>query len=215
MASGIEESQTLADLLAELGGVDPSRVRLHPSPGGATEDDVVQIEQEDGCLCELIDGVLVEKAMGAQESLLAGELLTEINLYLRSTRLGVALGADGMLRLRPRLVRIPDVSFISWDQLPEGEFPSKPVPDLYPDLAVEVLSDGNTTGEIERKLADYFAAGCRLVWIIDPRSRSADSYTSVSDCVPLEPNQSLDGGNVLPGFKLSLKDLFAVIKRRK
>ena len=214
MPAALADVQTFADLLAALGGISPSRVRLRPTPGRATEKDVSRIEAQENRLFELVDGVLVEKAMGAKESLLALHIGFELKSYLQSNDLGVVLGADGMMRLRSRLVRIPDVSFISWDQIPGGEFPSKPIPDMYPDLAVEVLSDSNTPREIERKLAEYFAAGCRLVWIIDPKTRTADVYTAPDECQHLRPTQSLDGGNVLPGFKLSLKELFASTRRR-
>lgn len=215
MSTAFADVQTFADLLEELGGISPSRVRFRPAPGRATEKDVVRIEASENRLFELVDGVLVEKAMGAREALLASYIVHFIWDYLKVHDLGVALGADGMMRLRPQLVRIPDVSFISWDQIPSGEFPSKPIPNLYPDLAVEVLSESNTSAEIERKLSEYFEAGCRLAWIIDPKSHTADVYTSPTACRHLRPTQSLDGGNVLPGFKLSLKELFASSRRRK
>lgn len=208
--------QTLAELLRNLGGVRPSRIRMNPPPGRATEKDVIRIEAEENRLFELVDGVLVEKAMGTREALLAVRISQWIlnDLDQRTTDLGVVLGADGFLRLRPRLVRIPDVSFISWDQIPSGEFPTEPIASLYPDLAVEVLSESNSPREIVRKLEEYFTAGCRLVWIIDPETRTADVYTAPDQCTHLRPSQSLDGGDVLPGFKLPLKELFASTRRR-
>lgn len=215
MPVAFAEMLTFADLLDELGGISPSRVRLRPTPGRATEKDVIRIEAQENRLFELVDGVLVEKAMGARESFYALHIGYLLKTYLHSHDLGVALGANGMMRLRPRLVRIPDVSFISWDQIPGGEFPEEPIPDLYPDLAVEVLSPSNTPREIERKLSEYFAAGCRLAWIVDPKTRTADVYTSSDECQHLRPTQSLDGGDVLPGFKLSLKELFASTRRRR
>lgn len=214
MSVAFADVQTFADLLDKLGGISPDRVRFRPAPGRATEKDVVRIEASENRLFELVDGVLVEKATGAAESLFALFIGRQIGNFLDDHDLGVTLGADGMLRLRPRLVRIPDVSFISWDQIPSGEFPSKPIPDLYPDLAVEVLIDSNTPAEIERKLTEYFKAGCRLAWIVDPKTRTADVYTSPTDCRHLRSTQSLDGGDVLPGFKLSLKELFASTRRR-
>ncbi len=215
MPAAFADVQTFADLFEELGGVSPSRVRFRPAPGRATEKDVVRIEASENRLFELVDGVLVEKAMGATEAVFGLFIGRLIGNYLEEHDLGIALGADGMLRLRPRLVRIPDVSFISWDQMPSGEFPSQPIPDLYPDLAVEVLSASNTPAEIERKLVEYFEAGCRLAWIIDPKTHTADIYTSPTDCQHLRPSQSLDGGEVLPGFKLPLKELFASTRRRR
>ena len=120
-----------------------------------------------------------------------------------------------MLRILPNQVRIPDVSFISWDRLPEGKLPPEPIARLAPDLAVEVLSPSNTKGEMDRKLKDYFAAGVRLAWLIDPPSQTAEVYTSPTEVRHVGKNQALDGGDVLPGFRLPLKQLFARAERRK
>ena len=68
--------------------------------------------------------------------------------------------------------------FIAWERFPNRQLPREPIPALAPDLAIEVLSEGNTEQEMQRKLHDYFTAGVRLVWYIDPRSRSAKSYTA-------------------------------------
>ena len=100
---------TLADLLSRLGGVSPERVRFYPLPGTATEADVVAIEAGENRLCELVDGVLVEKPMGFRESLVAGWILTALNSFVMPRRLGVVSGSDGLMRLVPGLVRIPDV----------------------------------------------------------------------------------------------------------
>ena len=64
---------------------------------------------------------------------------------------------------------------------------------------------------MERKLRDYFAAGVRLVWYIDPRSRTARAYTAPDSCQELTDQGTLSGGDVLPGFELSLAELFAEI----
>ena len=142
---------TLADLLSRLGGVSPERVRFYPLPGTATEADVVAIEAGENRLCELVDGVLVEKPMGFRESLVAGWILTALNSFVMPRRLGVVSGSDGLMRLVPGLVRIPDVAFISRERLPGGRIPAEPIPQLVPDLAVEVLSESNTTAEMDRK----------------------------------------------------------------
>ena len=110
-------------------------------------------------------------------------------------------------------MRIPDVSFIRWEQFPNRELPPEPIPALAPDLAVEVLSEGNTEAEMQRKLHDYFTAGVRLVWYVDPRTRTAKAYTAEDQCVEFSKQQSLSGGDVLPGFELPLRDLFAQAKR--
>ena len=115
-----------------------------------------------------------------------------------------------MMRLAPGLVRIPDVSFISLERLPGEEVPREPIPDLAPDLAVEVISRGNTRREMERKLDDYFTAGTKLVWYVyhSPR-REVWVYTSPTEHSVLCEGESLDGGEVVPGFRLAINDLFA------
>src|SRR5438105_722957 len=170
--------QTVADLLKRLGNIPPERVWLHPEPGTATEQDVIDIEARHNRLCELVDGVLVEKTVGYYESRVAALVGYFIELFLGRHDLGIALGPDGTLRLMPGLVRIPDVSFIAWDKFPNRLLPAEPIPDLVPDLAVEVLSAGNTAEEMRRKLREYFKAGIHLVWLIDPATRTADVYTS-------------------------------------
>ena len=87
------------------------------------------------------------------------------------------LGSDGTLRLMPGLVRIPDVSFISWDRLPTRQHPTVAIPDLVPDLAVEVVSVGNTKAEMKRKVREYLDAGCRIIWLVDPRKRIVEVIT--------------------------------------
>ncbi len=127
-------------------------------------------------------------------------------------KLGFLAGADGTLRLWPGLVRIPDVSFISWNQLPNRKVPKKAIPDLYPDLAVEVLSRKNTKAEIDRKLQEYFRSGTRLAWVVDPRKRNVRVYTTPDQFDLLNEDQSLDGGDVLPGLSLPLREVFAQLE---
>jgi Uma2 family endonuclease len=212
MAIATEPTPTLADLLTQLGDIPPRRVLLRPFPGTATERDVLDIGTGQKRLCELIDGVLVEKAVGFQESQLAILLAYFLVGFVREHDLGIVAGADGTLRLKPGQVRIPDLCFISWDRLPGRQLPRDPIPDLVPDLAVEVLSEGNTPGEMERKLADYFAAGVRLVWLIDPRARTVRIHTASDQSSLLDDRQTLDGGDVLPGFALPLGQLFAQLR---
>jgi Uma2 family endonuclease len=205
--------RTVADLLEQLGDVLPSRVLVDPAPGTATESDVIAIEAREGRLCELVHGVLVEKTTGYDESRLAGEILLFLGEYLRQHDLGALAGADGTLRLMPGVVRIPDVSFIVWRRMPPAGAPTKPIPDLSPDLAVEVLSESNTQREMERKLKEYFDTGARLVWYIDPRDRTVTVYTAPDRFTVLDETATLDGGDLLPGFALPLRELFARASR--
>jgi len=210
---------TLGDLLSllrsmQLGNVPPNRIRLVPPPGTATEQDVIEVEARTDRLCELIDGVLVEKTMGYLESLLAGVILEKLRAYVRAHDLGIVLGEGGTLKILPDQVRIPDVCFIAWNRFPGGKLLPQPIPPVAPDLAVEVLSEGNTPAEMERKLQDYFTAGVRLVWYVDPRTRTAKAFTAPEQCLVLGQQQSLSGGDVLPGFELPLADVFGELERK-
>lgn len=200
---------TFAELLSSLGDIPLDRIRVFPPPGMATEQDVLKAESHTGRVCELIDGVLVEKTMGYQESLIAVEIIYLLKVFLKEHDLGIVLGADGTLRIFPHQVRVPDVCFISWNRFPDRKLPTEPIPDLAPDIAIEVLSKGNTEQEMQRKLHDYFTAGVRLVWYIHPDTRSAVSYTAENQSVETAESQSLSGGDVLPGFELPLRELFA------
>ncbi len=200
---------TAADLFERFGPIPLSRIGFVPLPGTATEEDVLNWHQSHKRLYERVDGVLVEKAMGFRESVLACTLIRLLGNWVATHNLGIVAGADGLMRLAPGLIRIPDVSFIDWKQFPNRQVGSDPIPGLVPDLAVEVLSLSNTEREMERKLQDYFGVGVKLVWYIDPRRRTVDVYTALDQTTRLTTGQTLDGGAVLPGFQLPLAELFA------
>lgn len=204
------EIPRLSDLLSRLGDIPASRVRYFPLPGTATVHDVIEIHAREKRLCELVDGVLVEKPMGYRESMLAIAIAAAVRAFVVPRKLGVVSGEAGMMQLVVGLVRLPDVAYVSAARLPGGRIPKEPVPLLVPDLAVEVLSESNTRAEMKRKREEYFKAGVRLVWIFDPDARNAEVYTG-PDARPtiLSENDTIDGGNILPGFTLSLHDLFA------
>ncbi len=205
--------KTLADLLARI-GVPPDRIRFHPFPGTATIDDVIRVQEQEDRLCELVEGVLVEKVMGWKESILAGYLVGLLNTFVIPRNLGVVSGADGTMEIMADLVRIPDVAFTSWDRLPGRRLPSVPVPHVAPNLAVEVWSRSNTRAEMAAKRVDYFAAGVELVWEIHPDTRTVEVYSSPTQAVTLGPADTLDGGRVLPGFTLPLAQLFGELDRQ-
>jgi Uma2 family endonuclease len=207
-------AETIADLLARLGDVPADRVRLRPWPGTATETDVLAIRQRERRLFELVDGTLVEKAVGIRESFFAWVLGVHLGNYLAAHDLGICLGADGMMRIAPGLVRIPDLAFISWDRLPNHEVPKTPIPRLAPDLAVEVISKGNTKREMERKLREYVEAGVLVAWFVYPKTRTIIVHSGPGQSTTLAEDQSLDGGAVLPGFVLPVRDLFDRAERR-
>ncbi len=207
--------ENLADLVERLGGIPLDRIRVQPPPGAATEQDaLLAADREPKRLCELVDGVLVEKAMGYSESSLATRLIFLIQSFVEPRNLGIVTGEAGMIRLLSGRVRIPDVAFVSWDRLPNRQMPSAPIPSLAPDLAIEVLSVRNTSAEMMLKREDYFSAGVSIVWEVDPKTRTVNVYESNDAPITLSANDVLNGGSVLPGFSVSLRDLFAVLDRK-
>jgi len=209
MTESNTDAWTAVDLVQRFGAIPLSRIRLDPPPGSARETDVVAIHDRENRLYELVDGVLVEKTMGTYESYLAMLLGRLLGNYVAEKDLGIVLGADGMLAIAPGLVRIPDVSFVPWSRLPGRRVPRAPVAAIVPDLAVEVISRGNTREEMERKLDDYFAAGVRQVWFIHhaPR-REVHVYLTRDRHAVVREGEFLDGGEVLPGFRLAVEQLF-------
>jgi Uma2 family endonuclease len=216
MDPAIAKLETVAELLAHLGDIPAERVRWQPFLGTATEQDVIAAEAAlDKRLCELVDGTLVEKALGYYESRLAVVLSYFIETYLGENDRGICLGADAMPRIVPGRVRLPDVSFISWEKFPNRELPAEPIASLVPDLAVEVLSVSNIRREMEGKRRDYFQGGARLVWELDPQRQTARVYTDPDQFQEIGPDGSLEGGEVLPGFVLPFQQLFARAGRQR
>jgi Uma2 family endonuclease len=201
--------RTFTDLSAELGDIPPDRILVDPPPGQATEEDLLRFVEVDHVLCELVNGVLVEKPMGWKEAALAFILGHHLQNYLDENPLGQVAGADAPHRLAARLVRLPDLAFIRWEHLPEDDQDIPPIPDLAPDLAVEVISPSKTAKEMARKRREYFKAGTSLVWQVYPKTKTVEVYTSPTRSRTLTIDDTLDGGTLLPGFKLPLRTLFA------
>ena len=207
---------TIGDLLHALGDVPPERVLLHPAPGTATEQDVLRLLDQEKRLCELVHGTLVEKPVGMLESLVAAALIRIIGNYVESKNLGVVSAPDGPYRLRSGLVRYPDVAFIPWDRLPADLQTLEPIPSIVPALAIEVLSESSTPREIALKRAEYFKAGVRLVWVIEPQTRITEVFTAPdrTDRI-VHGGEALHGGDILPGFSLTIDAVFAKLSPAK
>lgn len=200
---------TVGDLIESLGDIPLDRVRLDPPPGRATEADLLRLSAADGRLYELVDGTLVEKPMGWKEASLATWLARLFHPYLMENDIGELVGADGTHRLRQGLIRLPDLAFVLWENVPPDDEDLPQIPDLAPDLAVEVLSPSNTPNEMARKRKEYFRAGTSLVWQVNPEKKSVEVFTSPTRSKVLSIGDTLDGGSLLPGFTLPLSVLFA------
>jgi Uma2 family endonuclease len=199
------EPATLAEFLEGLGDVDPSRILWTPRPGTATEADLIARGEK---LVELIDGTLVRKTIGGRESFAASTLYEWLVLWKRKSDAGLLGLPDAIYRLAPGVIRLPDLSFTSWLGLPNDGAHLHPVLDFAPELAVEVLSESDRPGAVKRKVREYFTHGTKLVWVVDARAGTVVVYTSSVEATTLIRTDTLDGGDILPGFSLPLAELF-------
>lgn len=157
---------------------------------------------------ELDEGQLIEMTRPAyKHNRVTKELLVELEIFLLKNPLGEVLLSENLYALSSNTRRSPDVAVILGDRHEELEN-AKVIP-IVPDIAAEVLSPSETLRTIHRKLKQYFAAGVKEVWLIDPESREVEVWTG-----PTLPDWALAVGEalttpLLPGFSLPLADLFA------
>jgi Uma2 family endonuclease len=174
-----------------------------------TAEDVWAMPDVPGKRFELVRGELVEvPAAGMLRNFIMGFLYRSLDAFVRARALGLVFG-DGLgyiIRRDPDVVRVPDVSFISRERLPEGGIIDGfcPVP---PDLAVEIVSPNDTFNEVQAKVHEYLEAGTRLVWVVWPQGRSVMVHTAET-IAELGADGVLTGGDVLPGFEVPVARLF-------
>jgi len=199
----------MSDVLTELGNIPAERVRLHPSPGTATIADFERLTKSDG-LYELIDNTLVRKPMGSQEGLITPYLALLIHPYILKHHLGLFYGESALYQFESGVILSPDLSFISWDCLPSRQRPVGSILSIVPSLVIEVLSQSNTAVEMRRKRVIYFGAGVECVWEVDIELRTLTAYHNADEYVRYTRNDTVVGEPMLPGFTLSLSELFSM-----
>jgi len=164
----------------------------------------------DGFRYELVKGELRKMSPSGSEH---GAIIINISVllaqYVRSKKLGVCFGAETGFKIAsdPDTVRAPDLAFISTERIPEGGVPKK-FWSGAPDLAVEVLSPGDTRREVDEKVEDWLDAGARAVWVINPKRRGVTVYRPTTDVTRLSEADELDGGEVVPGFRCKVSEIF-------
>lgn len=207
---------TVEELIEAL-AVPAFRILLDPPPGTATEADVIRLVDGDHKrLVELVDGTLVEKAMGKRESELAALLIIAIGSFVYPRKLGKVYGADLMARMSGRRnIRLPDVTYVAYADMPGGKYLDEVVLSSSMTLAIEVLSPSNTKKEMLQKREEYFASGAKLVWEFELKTRIVGVYSGPQTVTVLHANDVLDGEDVLPGFTLSVGELFAQVDERQ
>jgi Uma2 family endonuclease len=164
---------------------------------------------------ELVDGELVEKPMSAISGITGGELLGLLHHFVRKHNLGLVLLAETGYRCfadDPDKVRKPDISFIGRDKI-SAELWETGFIRTVPDLVVEVLSPSDVSYEVDRRVQDYLSAGVKLVWVVHPQSRSVHVYRPGGQGVILSERDELDGEQVLPGFRLPVREIFRPLEQ--
>ena len=184
--------------------------RSIPAPRLYTAEELADLP--DDVRAELVNGemVMVPLASAAHGSI-ATRMIGAFAAFVYPRTAGELFDSSTgfILRRDPDVLRAPDVAFVSAERLPT--LPARGFLELAPDLAVEILSPSNTYVEMSRKIGDYLRAGARLVWVLDPETRTAAVHVGGAPSLPrvLEPHEALDGGDVLPGFTLPLAQCFA------
>ncbi len=175
-----------------------------------TADDLLAMP-DDGMQHELVQGVIVTMPPSAYRH---GKLSFHIARLIdrNSSAFGVGNftveGGGYLLFTNPDTVRAPDVGFVLKARLLDYD-PGTYCP-VAPDLAVELVSPGDTAEEVQAKVNDYLQAGTRLIWVMYQKLRTVVVHTP-SGSQTVDINGILDGGDVLPDLKLSVRDIFAIL----
>ena len=166
---------------------------------------------DDGFRYELVRGELrkMPKA-GSEHGYVAISIGTSLNSHVRANRLGRVYAAEMGFKLasNPDTVRAPDAAFVSRDRVEGAGYVTGFWPGA-PDLAVEVVSPGDTHAQVVEKALAWLEAGCRLVLVADPEQRTVTSYRSLDDIHILTEGNAIDGADVVPGWELAITETFS------
>lgn len=166
---------------------------------------------DDGYRYELVKGKLIRMApAGSEHGEVAMDLAGPLHQHVKKHNLGKVYAAETGFKLEsdPDTVRALDIAFVRLERVrqtgrPKGFWPGAP------DLAVEVVSPGDTVSEVEEKVAEWLESGSRMVWVVGPKLHTVTVYRSLTDIVTLTEKDKLDGRDVVPGFIINVADIFA------
>jgi Uma2 family endonuclease len=176
----------------------------------ATAEDLLNAPADLG-RCELVRGELVMMSPGkGRHGAVGARIARVLGNFVEAKGCGEVFDSSTgyVLARGPDTVREPDVSFVCTERLERQDLDS--FLEGAPDLAVEVLSPGNTAAEMREKMADYFGAGCRVVWIVDPLHRSVTVHRPDAGPAILTEDDMLMEDEVLPGFRVLVREIFPV-----
>ena len=175
-----------------------------------TADDLTK-QPDDGTRYELVKGVLRKMPpAGFEHGICAAEIGSRLNVHVKTHQLGYVCGAETGFKIaqNPDTVRAPDAAFVRQASI-ERQGIVKGYWEGAPDLAIEVISPGDTYAEVAEKVEEWLAAGCTMVWVINPRRETVEVYRSNEDFTVLRGTDTLAGGDVVEGFQCQVQDIFA------
>ncbi len=182
-----------------------------------TAEELWEMREVPGMRLELVDGEVFEvPGAGELHIAIVVMLFKLLDRFVEQHDLGI-VRPDGLayvLRRDPDQVRIPDVSFVAWDSVPDGDV-SERFWEGPPTLAVEVVSPNDRANDVRDRVQDYLEAGTQQVWVLWPQRHSISVYSPGADTRELGPDAKLDGGDVLAGFTVRVGDLFEIPRRRR
>jgi Uma2 family endonuclease len=161
---------------------------------------------------ELIKGVIHKLApAGEEHGIIELNIASIVRQYVKEKKLGVVSGAETGYKLSsdPDTVRAPDVAFKSNERLSKGGI-TKGYSTIMPDLVIEVNSPGDSHGKVLNKVNEWLLSGVRQVWVIDTDDKSVIVYNKPGQYFILLKDNILDGGDLLPGFKCRVSDIFDI-----
>jgi Uma2 family endonuclease len=178
-------------------------------PTRYTPEDLLRMP--DGDRYELVDGRLVERIMSTWSSYVAGKVYSRLDSFCQASPRGWVLPEGTSYQCftdSPSKVRRADVSFIRADRLTLAQATAEGHLPIAPDLAVEVISPNDLAYDVDQKAEEFLQAGARMVWVVNPQTRTVEVHRPQKTGTILREGDDLDGEDVLPGFRCRIAELF-------
>jgi Uma2 family endonuclease len=190
---------------------NPISGNVHDARGRTTLGEFERMPEEDAYRIELARGLVVREPRPAPlHARVQARLAFHLESWSQATKRGSVLTDCGfILEEAPPTVRGPDLAWVSAGRVPASGY-SGGFWRVAPDLVVEILSPHDRATAIREKVQEYLRAGSRVVWVVDPLARTATLFAPDGSSQTVVPEGILDGGEVLPGFRVSLSDLFTL-----
>ncbi len=182
-----------------------------------TAEQFVDLPDIPGKRLELVQGEVIEMPPpGLVHNLITGLVYRLLEAFASERNLGLVFldNAGYLLSRGPDTMRVPDVSVVLWEHVPETGMPER-FWSIPPDLAVEIVSPSDRASDVHDKVYQYLASGTQLVWVLWPTTQSVSVFGKDGMLSELGPEHELDGGDVLPEFHVRVADLFNIRTKRQ